>query len=322
MPTNTILHYYDGILQRMRAEVDFINAQFQHQGLKGEGNEEALRKVLEHFLAKKYAVGTGVVIDQHGTQSKQCDIVIYDNTLYPSILALGNVHMFPVDIVYATIEVKSTLTAGLARDALANIASVRALDLIPDAFATLVTLPSSSKDAGLHQYEGPPTPPVGAVFAYDSDTQHLDTFRGWFAPTGSTPVVGVPQARTLASPSLVGCLDQGLLLFTDEDDSVYNQPDKKLDFRAWGLPLWDGAKPLKAVGDSQFTHNGQIYPIKRASDGEHPYAVDQSRVLLAFLLILHDMLAHRVINPGLDFINYYFRDTPLLQRVKLREIVP
>jgi hypothetical protein len=319
MPTNTILHYYEGMLQGMRAKVDFINDQLQHQGLKGKGNEKVLRKVLKHFLAKKYAIGTGVVIDRNGTQSKQCDIVIYDNMLYPSILTLSDVHMFPVDIVYATIEIKTTLDAGEAKKALANIASVRALNLIPDDFATILTLPSSSKDAGLVRYEGPPTPPIGAVFAYDSDTQHLDTLRGWFAPDDSTALVGAPQAQTLASPSLVGCLDQGLLLFTDAENRVCSQPLRELDFRAWGLPLWDGEIPLEVVGSGEFTHNGQTYPIKRPAAGTDLYAVEQSRVLLAFLLVLHDLLVHRIINPGLDLINNYFRDTPLLRKVILSE---
>ncbi|HYT42334.1 MAG TPA: DUF6602 domain-containing protein, partial [Methylomirabilota bacterium] len=106
---NIIEQYYRGISQQLHAEVNFINTLFRHQGLKGEGNEQVLRELLMKFIPKKYGVGTGVVIDRLGQQSKQCDIVIYDAFQYPSLLSLTSVHLFPVDIVYATIEVKTTL---------------------------------------------------------------------------------------------------------------------------------------------------------------------------------------------------------------------
>ena len=76
---NIIEQYYRGITQQLRSEVDFINSLFQHQGVKGEGNEEILRDLLRRFIPKRYGVGTGIVIDRHGNQSRQSDIIIYDN---------------------------------------------------------------------------------------------------------------------------------------------------------------------------------------------------------------------------------------------------
>src|SRR5205809_3844987 len=108
--SNILTTYYRGISQQLRAEVDFINALFQHQGVKGDGNEGILRDLLIRFIPKKYGIGTGVVIDRFGNQSRQCDIVIYDTFLYPALLSLAHVHLFPVDTVYATIEIKTTLT--------------------------------------------------------------------------------------------------------------------------------------------------------------------------------------------------------------------
>ena len=76
-----------------------------------------------------------MVIDRNGKQSRQCDIIIYDTMLYPSLLSLTNVHFFPIDIVYATIEVKTTLTSSSTKEALENIASVKQLDFIRDQFS-------------------------------------------------------------------------------------------------------------------------------------------------------------------------------------------
>src|SRR2546421_11142416 len=96
-----ISNYYQGILQQVRSEVDLINSLFKHQGIKGEGNETILRDLLRQFIPQKYGVGTGVIIDHNGNSSNQIDIIIYDAFLYPSLLSLTTVHLFPVDIVYA-----------------------------------------------------------------------------------------------------------------------------------------------------------------------------------------------------------------------------
>jgi hypothetical protein len=50
--SNILEQYYRGITQQLRAEVDFINSIFQHQGLKGEGNEGILRELLTRFVPK------------------------------------------------------------------------------------------------------------------------------------------------------------------------------------------------------------------------------------------------------------------------------
>jgi hypothetical protein len=44
--SNILQEYYEGITQQLRAEVDFINALFTPQGIRGEGNETALRDLL------------------------------------------------------------------------------------------------------------------------------------------------------------------------------------------------------------------------------------------------------------------------------------
>lgn len=322
MPPNVILQYYEGILQQLRSEVDSINSAFKHQGVKGAGNEAVLRNLLETFLPKKYGVGTGVVIDKDGNQSRQSDIVIYDNVLYPSLLALGKVHLFPVDIVYATIEVKTTLDAKSAREALENIASVRSLKLVPGDFATPFTHPESSGGTGWSLVVAKPTPPLGFVFAYNSSTPQLETFMQWFAPTQSTQIVGPPGAPMLCSPSVVGCLDQGLLLFTGPNDAVSPQPTPNLDFSGWALNLWENGEPLEISGtEREITHEGRVYPVRRTR--QISYAVDQARVLLAFMLFLNEFLPHKLINPAISFIDSYLvGTTPLLRRSGLKLVTP
>ncbi len=134
---NLLWTYYQGVVERLRAEVDLLNKVISHDDSMGEANESLLRNLIRKFIPARYGVGSGVVVDHRGKPSRQCDIVIYDPVLYPSLFGLGEAHLFPVDFVYGVIEVKTTLDAGKAKDAIENIESVRKLQVVPGAFAAV-----------------------------------------------------------------------------------------------------------------------------------------------------------------------------------------
>src|SRR6266568_5623473 len=223
--------YYRGITQQLQAEVNFINSIFKHQGIKGEGNERILRDLITKFIPKKYGVGTGIcVVDSQGNQSRQCDIVIYDSFLYPSLLSLSSIHLFPVDIVYATLEVKTTLTHDSSAEAIANIASVRKLKFInseiPNNSSVMQTIqlmnsvmphvPTYVQDQfrlDIPSLFYKTTSPLGFVFAYNSNAKQFQTFKDWFTPS---------EKDTFEEfPSFIGCLDQGLSLLKNHQGEMY-----------------------------------------------------------------------------------------------------
>src|SRR6266566_2884971 len=289
--TNIIAEYYQGIVQKLRSEVDSINNLFQHQGLKGAGNENALRDLLRKFIPKQYGVGTGVVIDRNGKQSRQCDIIIYDTLLYPSLLTLTGQHFFPIDIVYATIEVKTTLTSDTTKEAIENIASVRTLDYIPLMFL--------SSEAGSDIYGAYKTsPPLGFIFAYNSSAIHFETFRKWFLP---------PRAKSASVyPSLVGCLDQGLVVWK-KAGVVSIHPDFEMEMKGWMVPLLDVHDCATELDNFQetYAHEKHVYPVK--SFEKNYVVIDQGRVLLLFFLLLQEMLSRKKISPAISFLATYFR---------------
>lgn len=275
---NIIEEYYRGIYQQIRGEVNFINSLFQHQGVKGEGNETLLRDLLRRFIPQRYGIGTGIVIDRFGKQSKQIDIVIYDKFLYPSLLSLATVHFFPVDIVYATIEVKTTLNAGLANEALANIASIKTLDIIPDHF-----MASEPRGESISFVERVPNHPMGFVFAYNCDAQQGETFKNWFVPTDVNSISRYP--------SLVGCLDLGLILFSNGPQgaiALYPEAGKQAYCRVF-LTSEQGNFPSKTIGNK-------------------PVTIDQSKTLLHYILYLNEFLQYRKINPNISFVNHYLSE--------------
>ena len=285
--SNLLGKYYRGITQQLRSEVDFINSLFQHQGVKGEANEALLRELLTKFIPKRYGVGTGIVIDRHGNPSRQCDIVVYDNFLYPSLLSLATAHLFPVDIVYAVIEVKTTLSATEAERALENIASVRQLDIIKEKFVTWEC--RGDKEALVAHI---PKPPVGCVFAYDSTAKNFETFKNWFTPQDDT--------QTPNYPNLVGCLDQGIVEFKD----ISLEEGMKPEGLALPIAIDDVGHFLALTKSAKsFSHEGVVYPVKQVKGDYVP--IDQSRVLLLFILTLNDVLTVKRINPTIRFIDYY-----------------
>ncbi|UTT48884.1 DUF6602 domain-containing protein [Rhodococcus gordoniae] len=119
--------YWSGVLRRLQAEVDTFNRLIDHQGEKGRENELSLSRVLERLVPARYGIGSGLLIDSRGNYSKQMDIVIYDISEEPALMAQTNQVLFPVENVRLCIEVKTTANKQELEDAVAKRKSV--LDL-------------------------------------------------------------------------------------------------------------------------------------------------------------------------------------------------
>lgn len=98
-----------------------------HLGERGRIAEEIIRGVLHRTLPKRFSIGTGVLISASGEASSQTDIVIFDNFHNSPLLSEFGVGLYPVEIVYATIEVKSVLTKKELKKSLDAIRKVRKL---------------------------------------------------------------------------------------------------------------------------------------------------------------------------------------------------
>ncbi|MBR1189215.1 DUF6602 domain-containing protein [Bradyrhizobium sp. AUGA SZCCT0160] len=96
-----------------------------HAGERGRIAEEIIKSVLSRTLPKRFSIGTGVVISAHGDVSRQTDIVIYDNFFNSPLLSEFGACLFPAEIVFATIEVKSVLTKRELRTSMDAIMQMR-----------------------------------------------------------------------------------------------------------------------------------------------------------------------------------------------------
>jgi hypothetical protein len=119
MPDKKFLdRYFQAVLNKLEADALLFNRKLPHHGLVGAENEQAIADVIRDFLPRKFGVEVNaLVIDKHGNISKQCDIVIYDDEHFPKYFR----KVFPIELVYCVVEVKTVLTSQQASEALENL---------------------------------------------------------------------------------------------------------------------------------------------------------------------------------------------------------
>lgn len=105
-------------------------------------------------MPEKYSISSEIIIDNNQKQSKQQDFIIYDAFNCPSFFKTESNSILPIESVYATIEVKSTLDYSTLEQSVKNVESVR----------NLIKLPN--RNIIRNQYDN--VYPLGFVFAYTS----------------------------------------------------------------------------------------------------------------------------------------------------------
>ena len=78
-------------------------------GPKGRIVESVVKRALRGILPGRFSIGSGFAITASGHYSSQLDLVIYDGHSDYSIILEGGTGLFPIECVYAFVEVKSLL---------------------------------------------------------------------------------------------------------------------------------------------------------------------------------------------------------------------
>ena len=79
-----------------------------HKALKGRLIELFTSEILSKFLTSQF--GTGTIINQRGKQSKEIDIIVYDNRILPPFIEKQKIGVYPAESVLAAIEVRSWIS--------------------------------------------------------------------------------------------------------------------------------------------------------------------------------------------------------------------
>lgn len=259
--------YFRSVYNKLEADALLFNRRLPHEGLKGSENEQALADVLRSFLPSRYGIEVNaLVIDREGAVSRQCDIVIYDDVQFPKYLR----KVYPVETVFAVIEVKTELSKQQVDGALQNEAALRQLRFQP--LLTPYWKTQTNKEKIPH------SPPVHCIFGYRSSAEDFGTFVGWF---NSLPTQAYGDESFPYHPPFnrfIACaLDKGL---------VFCQGDGH-------IPRW------MTVADE--IHNERNFPA--TGDG-HRFEVDPAKALFLFLETLWTMLEQSPRHPGFDIRSY------------------
>ena len=110
MEKSTLIKDYSSALVKGFYEKCLSIKDLQHNLSKGEFRELFVNDLLSNFLSTQFGVGSGVIVDSNGNQSKQVDIIIYDRRIIPPIIQNGNLGVYPIEGVLCIVEVKSNLT--------------------------------------------------------------------------------------------------------------------------------------------------------------------------------------------------------------------
>lgn len=97
---------YDATAASMRAEFERVRASLTHSGMRGDANEEIVRKFLMEALPSSVGVTVGQVVDAGGKFSGQSDVILYDNMTTPMLFtsAQGATQTVPIEGVIAVLK--------------------------------------------------------------------------------------------------------------------------------------------------------------------------------------------------------------------------
>ncbi len=111
--------------KEFQAQLRRINAYVNHGPSIGTAHEGILRRFLQKYIPKRYAVSEGFVLDINQQPSAQCDIIIWDQQEYSPVYIDGDFVIVQAGSVKAVIEVKTSLNKETLLGSYNNLSSVR-----------------------------------------------------------------------------------------------------------------------------------------------------------------------------------------------------
>lgn len=109
------------------ADLKFRQKGITHDGTLGDATEDAWIELLHRYLPTRYRVARAFAVDHLGNTTDQLDCLIYDAHFTAALFGKDKHLYVPAEAVYATFEVKPTITTEHLKYAATKVASLRAL---------------------------------------------------------------------------------------------------------------------------------------------------------------------------------------------------
>lgn len=292
-PSDRLSKHYARRIEQILSRFNDIRELIEHQGAKGARVESEVRKFLLDFLPKRYEYGSGIVIDSSGSEvdrSRQEDILVVDKFFNPRLFLDEEPSVYPVEVVYCGIEVKTSLSASGFVDAIANIASLKRLNLVKD---------ETTEIRGGKIIVSRTTPPLGIIFSFDSAIKSAETLLKHVTES-------LTEIERNAWPDLICILSRGLIGISPETHlprfhlyGVLGRDDQTGRINAWELHPKTG----EAVPDEAMSSKGDKYPLMLMNDRYYP--IDVGRTFVGFLGTLVEMLLSKRVMSHSNLLSHY-----------------
>ena len=113
-----IVDYMDDTTDEMRRRSEAIRRDFaMHRGAAGDRREDLVINFLKEHLPKSFAVRCGFAISSEGRVSNQADVLVVDEANNAPLHPNSSHELWPVEAIYALIEVKTRLSPDDLQDA-------------------------------------------------------------------------------------------------------------------------------------------------------------------------------------------------------------
>ena len=121
--------YFDTLSTIFALESKILSGTLPHYGERGANDELRVRQFLARVLPKKYSVGTGFVVCSNPafSPSAQTDIVIFDEIQNSPLHRELAADVFPVEMVYGTVEVKGVLRSKDLAKTISDVSTIRSM---------------------------------------------------------------------------------------------------------------------------------------------------------------------------------------------------
>lgn len=172
MKTPSLKSYYSALQAQFHLQSSILTDVLPHSGERGRNNEERFREFLGRVLPRKYSVGSGFVVCSESlvSVSSQTDIVLFDEFQNAPIHRELASHVYPVEIVYGTVEIKGRLEKRDLLKICEDIAKMRALGQ-HRYYLRYSAVPKSQEQPTMQVVGGTElhstVPPRAFVFAYE-----------------------------------------------------------------------------------------------------------------------------------------------------------
>lgn len=105
----------------------------ENSGVIGLLREALLGSLIEPLLVPPYKAGTGVIVDSKGHQSGQCDIIVWDDSIFRPVYSVRGAGIYAIEAVVLVVEVKSMLKLESYRQAAAVAMQLKGMNILKPA---------------------------------------------------------------------------------------------------------------------------------------------------------------------------------------------